>query len=125
MDGLWEEHPDVRCHAVLYPQGHVAQFVLKQVRAGRGDVEDGRDAAALQQIPLRRVTRAAQEQKGQDLYRTALRNDTHTHCVRCFRKHDIFFYFKLEKCPKKIIRHHEKGSEFYEYANEKRPQLCS
>lgn len=91
VDGLWEEHPDVRRHAVLHPEGHVAQLVLEQVRAGWRDVEDGRDAAALEQLLLRRVMRTAQEQKGQDLYRTTLQSNTHTHThgVRCLENHNI------------------------------------
>lgn len=72
MDGLREEHPDVRCHAVLHLQGHVAQLMLEQVGAGQGDVQDSRDAAAPQQLPLRRVMGTAQVQEGQDLYGTTL-----------------------------------------------------
>lgn len=48
VNGLWKEHPDIGRHVVLHPQVHVAQFMLKKVRAAGGDVQNGRDATVHQ-----------------------------------------------------------------------------
>lgn len=72
--GRGEAGSDVRGQTVLHGEPQVFQLALVEVGTRGGNVENRRDARGRQGLAAGRVDGAAEEEEGEQLHRTVLRN---------------------------------------------------
>lgn len=78
-DGCGEAGSDVSIQTVLHCEPQVLQLPLVEVGAGGGHVEDSRDVRCCQGLSAGGVDGAAEEQEGQQLHGTILKQTKPIH----------------------------------------------